>query len=105
MKDITPKTDSDTQVTVGDKVRIRWLLDAQVNPDYLTFTVQQNGTQKTFSGADLTETLVTVDGDRLWRYHVDYEIRSTFEQVEFRLKDPVNRARDSAHYTATPTVI
>jgi hypothetical protein len=103
--DITPDTDADTEVTEGDKIRIRWLLDAQVDPGKLTFTVQQGSSQRVFTGADLTEVLRELDGERQWEYFVDFEIQSTFEQVDFRLSDPVNSARDTAHYTANPKLI
>jgi len=103
--DITPQTDADSEVTQGDKIRIRWLLNAQVDPDRLTFTVQQGSSQHVFTGTDLTEVLREVGGERQWEYYVDYEIRSTFEQVDFRLSDPANAARDTAHYTANPKVI
>jgi hypothetical protein len=103
--DITPQTDSDSEVTQGDKLRIRWLLNAQVDPDRLTFTVQQGSSQRVFTGADLTEVLREIDGERQWEYFVDFEIQSTFEQVDFRLSDPVNAARDTAHYSANPKVI
>lgn len=103
--DITPQTDSDSEVTQGDKIRIRWLLDAQVDLDRLSFTVQQGSGQRVFSGADLTEVLREIDGERQWEYFVDFEIQSTFEQVDFRLSDPVNKARDTAHYTAQPKLI
>lgn len=103
--DITPQTDADSEVTQGDKIRIRWLLNAQVDPDRLTFTVQQGSTQQVFTGGALTEVLRQIDGERQYEYYVDFEIQSTFEQVDFRLSDPVNKARDTAHYTASPKLI
>lgn len=103
---ITPDTDPDTQVTEGDRLRIAWELDVQVDPKDLAFTVRQGGTQQVFSGGDLTETRKTKgDGSIFWEYYVDYEIQNRFEQVDFRLRDPVNNVRDTAHYTATSKVI
>jgi len=81
--DITPQTDADSEVTQGDKIRIRWLLNAQVDPDRLMFTVQQGSSQRVFTGADLTEVLREIGGERQWEYFVDFEIQSTFEQVDF----------------------
>lgn len=105
MIDITPDTDSDTQVTEGDRIEIKWQLNAQVNPADLEFTVQQGSTRRVFSGADLTETKETGGGGGIFYiYSTEYEIQSTFEQVDFRLSDPVNGVRDTAHYTAKPKV-
>jgi hypothetical protein len=46
-----------------------------------------------------------IDGERQYEYHVDFEIQSTFEQVDLRLSDPVNKARDTARYTASSKLI
>jgi hypothetical protein len=103
-KDITPQTDSDTQVTVGDSVRLAWTLDAQVDPSYLTFTVYGGGRKLELSGGDLTEKLVEDDGERLWRYSVEVQIEGIFAQVKFELDNPQQESTDTAFYNATPTL-
>jgi hypothetical protein len=103
-KDITPQTDSDTQVTVGDSVRLAWTLDAQVDPSYLTFTVYGGGRILELSGGDLTEELVEEDGERLWKYSVEVQIEGIFAQVKFELDNPQQESTDTAFYNATPTL-
>ena len=102
MIDITPTTDSDTQVTQGDKVRLRWLLNAQVDPADVTIIVLTpfGDVLETHTGNDLDEVMVDRDGQRHWRYQVDTEIPRRSIKVEYRLKDDVNAARDTAKLTA-----
>lgn len=96
MIDITPQTDSNTQVTVGDKIRVRWVLNAQADPKDMTFTLNE----KQFSGTDITESLVERGEDRLWRYSVTTTLKTPFTQVEIDLSDPVNDATDTAYINA-----
>jgi hypothetical protein len=103
-KEITPQTDSDTQVTVGDSVVLAWTLDAQVDPNYLTFTVYGGGRKLELSGSDLTEERVERSGELLWRYSVEVEIQSVFEQVKFQLDNPQQESTDTAFFNATPTL-
>jgi len=102
MIDITPTTDSDTQVTEGDKVRLRWLLNAQVDPADMTITVLSplNDVLQEFSGGELTQEVVDRDGERHWRYRVDTEIPSAHLKIEYRHRDGVNAIRDTAQLTA-----
>jgi|APHM01.1.fsa_nt_gi hypothetical protein len=104
MIDITPTTDSDTQVTEGDKVRVSWLLDAQADPNRITLRVASADKDETFSGDELTEELVEQDGERRYRYRRDFELASIFTQVEWRLSDPINKAADSASIQAHPRI-
>ena len=105
MIDITPSTDTNSQVTVGDDVELRWVLDAQVDPADLTFTVRQlDDTETTYSGTDLTESAVTVNGNTKYRYSVEIELASIQTEVQFRLDDAVNHATDTAIITAEPKI-
>lgn len=104
MIEITPTTDSDTQVTAGDKVRVSWLLDAQANPAFITLRIASAGKDETVSGDELTEELVEQDGERRYRYRRDFELASIFTQIEWRLDDPVNAAADSASIQAHPRI-
>jgi hypothetical protein len=97
--DITPQTDSDSQVTVGDTVRVKWLLDAQVSKSNLTLTV--NGT--TYSGADLTETTTTTNGTTYYRYYRDIELSKVYTQIQWELSS-VNDATDTGAIQATPKI-
>lgn len=101
MIDITPATDSDTEVQRGDKVRVSWLLNASVDPAHLTLTVTPvGGSDTTYSGSDLQEKEVEKDGERFWRYYKDLVLPSVQTEVEWTLDDPVNGARDTAKITA-----
>lgn len=100
MIDITPDTDENTQVTEGDKVRLPWLLNAQVSPADVEIIVKTGSAEDTYSASDLTEQKETIDGSTWWRYYVDVELKGPFTQVEYRLDDSVNKARDTAQITA-----
>jgi hypothetical protein len=93
--EITPTAGPDEQVTVGDRVFISWLLDAEVNPADVVLSVLGKK-QRTISGADLTVEEVTRDDDRYWQYGATVRLDQIFVDVEFRLKDSINKVVDTA---------
>lgn len=97
--EVTPAVDPKQQVTVGDRVRLRWLLDAQVNPDDIVLTVLGDS-EATYSGNDLTEQKVEQDGETYWRYTRDVVLDSIRTDVEYALTDPVNQIVDTAFINA-----
>jgi hypothetical protein len=97
--EITPQTDSDSQVTEGDTVRVKWLLDAQVSRSNLTLTV--NDTE--YSGSDLTETTTTIDGKTHYRYYRDVELPGAYTQIQWELSS-VNDATDTGIIQAHPKI-
>lgn len=101
MIDITPATDSDTEVHRGDKVRVSWLLNASVDPEDLLLTETTiTGEVRTFSGDELSEEEVIKGDERHWRYYKDLVLPAIRAVYEWRLDDPVNDARDTAELTA-----
>lgn len=101
MIEITPDTDSNTQVTVGDNVKLRWKLNAQADPADVTIkTINVKTVTNTFTGSELTRELVDVDGERWWRYYCIHELEHPVTRVEYRLRDTYNRARDIAFLSA-----
>jgi len=93
--EITPTAGPDEQVTVGDRVFIGWLLDAQVNPADVVLSVLGKQ-QRTYSGDDLTVEEVTRDEDRYWQYGATVRLDQIFIDVEFRVEDAINGAVDTA---------
>jgi len=101
MIDITPATDSNTEVNEGDKVRVSWLLDASVDPSDRTLTETTFGDEvREWSGDDLSEEEVTKGDERYWRYYKDLVLPSARVTYEWELDDPVNDAHDTAKITA-----
>ena len=103
MIDITPDTDQRQEVNVGDQVRISWLLDAQVNPDDLEFTVEEGAeSEAVYSGAELTEYEVDKDGDTFYEYSVIHAVTRKVHFIEFALHDGVQSAVDTAILKSEP---
>jgi len=102
MIEITPSTDSDTRVHDGDRVGVSWLLDAQADRKDMTLTVQDREGDRSFSGSRLTETLVTKNGNRYWRYSRTFLLRDLRTEIEFALSDPANGVVDTGSITAYP---
>jgi len=102
MIDITPDTSSEQEVNVGDEVRLRWRLDAQVNPKDLTFTVLDTINQElaTFSGAEISEERVEDDGKIFYQYAAERTVERRFELYEFALDDGVQTALGTAKLSA-----
>ena len=102
MINITPSTSAEQEVNVGDKVRLRWRLDAQVNPKDLTFTVfdTRNKEIATYSGADITEKEVQEDGKIFYQYAAEHVVERRLELYEFVLDDNVQTALDTAKLSA-----
>jgi len=102
MIDITPETGSRQEVNVGDTVRITWRLDAQVARADLTFTAKDTlgGTLATYSGSDLSETEVQVDGAVRYEYATEHVLRKPREMYEFALDDGIQTAVDTARLYA-----
>ena len=96
MIDATPDSDADSQVTVGDQVRVRWRLDAPVDPGDVVINV--GGTKKT--GSDVSRTKVYVDGQWWWRYEAIFTLRQVYSVIEFSLQDAVNEIVDTAYIHA-----
>lgn len=101
MIDITPVTDDDTEVNQGDKVRVSWLLEASVDPRYMTFTeTLLSGQKTTYSGDEIIREENEIDGERYWRYYIDLTLRSYRTRFSLELNDPVNNIRDTAEIIA-----
>jgi hypothetical protein len=102
MIDITPSTSAEQEVNVRDEVRLRWRLDAQVDPEDLTFTVldTRNKELATFSGAEITEERVEDDGKIFFEYAAERTVERRFELCEFLLDDGVQTALDTAKLSA-----
>ena len=100
--DITPATDSDSQVTVGDRVRVSWRLDADADPADVTFSIY-NATKQVATGADLSRSVVDVDGAREFRFSYEFVLDRPFLRIDFRLQDPVNSVSDVAKIRAVDT--
>lgn len=105
MIDVTPSTDTDTEVSVGDTVRVRWLFNANVDPQDMTVRIEGlGGPKKTFSGSEIEEEEVVIDQERHWRYYVDVTLESLFTEVRWSLrrKPGVSDAADTTSITAQP---
>ena len=102
MIDITPDTTAEQEVNVGDEVRLRWRLDAQVDPRDLTFVVQDalGNTLASYTGVEITERRVEDDGDIYWEYRAEHTVQNVFEQYEYALNDSVQTAVDTAKIKA-----
>jgi len=96
MIEVTPHSDSNSQVTVGDKARVRWLLDAHVDPDNVVMNV--GGIEKT--GSDLSEMKVDIGGQWWWRYETIVTLPQVYSAIEFSLQDPANEIVDTAYIYA-----
>ena len=103
MIDVTPQTDADTEVSVGDTVRVRWLFNANVDPQQMTLTVEGfDGTERTFTGSEIREEEVVKDDQRHWRYYRDFTLQSLHTTVRWELerKAGYNSAADTTSITA-----
>jgi len=102
MINITPSTSAEQEVNVRDEVRLRWRLDAQVDPEDLTFTVldTRNKELATFSGAEITEEEVEEDGKIFFEYAAEHTVERRFELCEFLLDDGMQTALDTAKLSA-----
>jgi hypothetical protein len=102
MIDITPSTSAEQEVNVRDEVRLRWRLDAQVNPKDLTFTVldTRNKELATFSGAEISEERVEDNGRIFYEYAAERTVERHLELCEFALDDGVQTALDTANLSA-----
>lgn len=99
MIDQTPDTDADTEVNVGDEVRIPWTLDAQVDPADVTFTIEGDSTV-TASNGDLTE---VDNGDGTYTYEYDHVLdRSGFTYIDYELDDGTNSVVGAGYILAEP---
>jgi hypothetical protein len=83
-------------------VRLRWRLDAQVNPIDLTFTVLDTRSKElaTFSGAEITEKEVQEDGKIFYQYAAEHTVERRLELYEFLLDDGMQTALDTAKLSA-----
>jgi hypothetical protein len=102
MINITPSTTAEQEVNVGDEVRLRWRLDAQVDPEDLTFTVldTRNKELATYSGAEISEERVEDDGEIFYQYTAERTVERRFELCEFLLDDGVQTALGTAKLSA-----
>lgn len=102
MIDITPDTTAEQEVNVGDEVRLRWRLDAQVDPRDLTFVVQDElgNTLASYTGVEITERRVEDDGGIYWEYRAEHTVQNVFEKCEYALNDGVQTAVDTAKIKA-----
>lgn len=103
MIDVTPATDSNTEVQRGDKVRVPWVLNASVDPGDLVLTeTSSRGDVREWTGSDLEEEEVTMGDERYWRYYKDLVLPAVRTTYEWELSDPVNDAHDTVQITAQP---
>jgi len=105
MIDVTPQTDADTEVNIGDTVRVRWLFNANVDPQEMTLTVEGfDGTERTFTGSEISEEEVTKDDQRYWRYYRDFTLQSLDTKARWTLerKAGYSDAADTTSITAQP---
>ena len=103
MKEITPSVDihSGNEVTVGDSVRILWVLNAQADKsDVVINVIEGDGSENEYSGSDLTVEEIEVDGERKWKYYVETTIPDDYTRIEYELTDPVNSIFDTARIHA-----
>lgn len=99
MKDIDPKREKDQDLNVGDDIRIFWRLDAQVDPNDVTFTVVNRRQQElsSYSGSELREEEKEIDGETFYVYSTLHKIEDTNEFYEFELDDGVQSSVDTAY--------
>lgn len=101
MIDITPSEDIYTQVTVGDNIRVLWILNAQADPvDVEINVIEADGSDNIYSGQDLTVEEIEEDDQRKWKYYIETTIPDDYTRVEYRLTDPVNTVFDAARIHA-----
>lgn len=84
MINITPRTDDDTEVNPGDKVTLKFSVDAQIlDHTELTLTIRPDGSAAiTKTGSDLSE---TDNGDGTYTYSYDYTLESTRTTGDWQL--------------------
>ena len=73
-----------------------------IDPDGVIFTVQDplGVAISTYSGSDLTETKVDVDGDTYCQYSTTRTLQKRREHHEYALNDSIQTAVDTATITA-----
>lgn len=91
--DITPQTDQNTEVSIGDELTLTWTQNAQLaNDQDLTLVIQPHGeTEETYDGSDFRE---VDNGDGTWTYEYDHIIKSTYTEGRWELDSNQGHAAD-----------
>lgn len=88
---ITPSTDSDSEVNVGDDILLEWVLDSDEATSDITLTIQADSGEITKTGGDLTK---VDNGDGTYSYKYTHELDKKYTEGSWDLSGSANAHDD-----------
>lgn len=95
--DVTPDTDANQEVNVGDNFTFEVTFDEQITQADLTLTIHADSGDVTATGSALTE---TDNGDGTYTYSYTHELDARHTAADWDLDSGDDHAHESCHVNA-----